>query len=224
MTPRTLRRVAALGLGAAGAALLGSNAWILLASRGRIHTPAQLPPTAHAPVAMVLGAQAYSDTRPSPVLAARLDLGLQLLQRGTVEKLLLTGAGHGPGPDETAAMAHYLTARGVAPDRLVLDPDGVDTHASARGAARAGHTRLIVVSQSFHLPRTVALCRAAGIDAIGAGEPTFGAPSTDWLAAEIRERFAALKAVTDVIADIVSDHRTDTPRPHHADAARKDTA
>lgn len=169
---------------------------------------------------MVLGAEAYPEGSPSPALAARLDLGYELLARGVVHRLLLTGDGTTPGLGETGAMARYLTDRGVDPARLDIDPAGVDTHASCRHARARGHTHLVVVSQTFHLPRAIALARACGLDAVGVGDDTFRHARAEWALGEIREHFAALKAVTDVVTHPV---RLRHNAPEARDASGTDT-
>nr|WP_243717486.1 hypothetical protein [Actinomadura sp. KC345] len=57
--------------------------------------------------------------------------------------------------------------------------------------------RLTVVTQSFHLPRAVVLCRAAGIETHGVGSDVWIKRVTPLGYA--REPLAMMKAMTDVI-------------------------
>jgi SanA protein len=86
---------------------------------------------------------------------------------GKVERLLMTGsvrAGH----DEPSAMADRARAEGVPAEAILRDPGGVRTFEScARARDLFGVRSAIVVSQRFHLPRALALCRALGVDAVG---------------------------------------------------------
>lgn len=202
MSPR--RRALAVAGIAAGLALgafaaLGASAWwIASASRGRIHTAATVPPTE---VGMVLGAQAYADGTPSPFLAARLDTAAALLASGRVQRLLVTGDGSTEGLGETESMRRYLVGKGVSADLIDVDDIGVDTHASCVRAKAAGIDSLVLVSQTYHLPRALALCAATGIDAVGVGDETMRRYADEWRRGELREWVAGLKAVTDVWSD-----------------------
>ena len=63
-----------------------------------------------------------------------------------------------------------------------------------------GVTRAIVVTQTYHLPRAVALCRALGIAAVGVGDDGRAAPWTDLYGSAAREQLATVRAVADVLA------------------------
>ncbi len=195
------RRRALIAAGAVAGVLLGvfaaPAAWIRAESRGRIYSPGAVPPHE---VAVVLGAQALPDGTPSPFLAARLDTALELLAQGKVRRLLITGNA-APGRAETGAMLGYLLARGVPPSLIEVDGASADTHASCVHARAAGLSSAIVVSQTFHLPRAIALCRAAGVDAVGAGDDTVRRWAVEWYRGEIREWFAGVKAAADILRD-----------------------
>lgn len=192
--------VASLGVGA----LVGSNVWVHASAAGRVFTVDEYLARAPEPrpVALVLGAEAFDSGRPSPVLAARLDVGEQLLRAGLVDKLVLTGAGGAVGNNETEAMHAYLVRRGVDPARLETDPVGVNTHASVRNARKVGYRDVVVVSQTFHLPRTVALAEVAGLDAVGVGDITAHRWQGEWRRSQVREVFAGLKAAAQSLLDV----------------------
>ena len=130
-----------------------------------MHTTDTVPA---APVVLVLGAQVYPDGTPSPFLAARLDLARQLYDAGTAHAILVSGDHARAGRyDEPGAMSRWLVERGVPRERKVVqDHAGFDTYDSCVRAKKVfGVDEPIVVTQSLHLGRAVALCRAAGIDA-----------------------------------------------------------
>lgn len=117
---------------------------------GCIYPLDQVP---YAPVGLVLGAQVYLSGRPSRFLRARLDLALLLLQRGTVDRLLLSGDAQAPEYDEPTAMRDHLVAAGAPADRLELDPYGLDTYDSCvRARDVYGVQRVVIVTQGYHLP------------------------------------------------------------------------
>jgi vancomycin permeability regulator SanA len=147
-----------------------------------------------APIALILGAEVYADGRPSPALANRLDVGIELLRLGRVRTLLMSG---GNGTFEIGAMRAYAIARGVASDAILLDSGGERTLASCIGARDAFLARrLIVVSQEEHMARAVYTCRRIGIDADGVVAPEFTGDRA--VIYQVRERFALVFAWLEV--------------------------
>ncbi|GGN89243.1 membrane protein [Actinoplanes lobatus] len=197
---RRLRRLLAAGaLSAilAVAVAIGCTTWVRSAADGHIYDAASVPA---APVALVLGAQVDPNGQPSAFLAARLEIARQLLEAGKIKAILVSGD-HGEWAyDEPGAMQAWLVARGVPADRVVLDHAGFDTYDSCVRARKIfGVQQAIVVTQNFHLPRAVALCREQGIDATGVGDDTARAYKDLWLRGEVREYGAAVKAAADVL-------------------------
>ncbi|MEV0608394.1 ElyC/SanA/YdcF family protein [Polymorphospora rubra] len=178
------------------AALVGSGTWISRAARGHVYDLASVPP---APVALVLGAQVRPDGQPSEFLAARLDLARRLFEQGTVRALLVSGDHGQPEYDEPGAMRRWLLDQGVPDDKVVLDHAGFDTYDSCLRANRIfGVEQVIVVTQSFHIERAVAVCREVGLDAVGVGDDSVSRFERAWRWGSFRERFAGVKAVWDV--------------------------
>ncbi len=175
-------------------------------SAGRRHRAdsARLRP---ADAALVLGARAWPDGRPSRFLRERVDTAAELYRRGLVGRLVLTGAGSNrEGLDETEAMARAALEAGVPHEALVLDPSGHDTRASARGAReRLGLRSVIVCTQEFHLPRAMWLCRSAGLDTQGAYPAVL--PRRHTAIGYVRELPATWKAALEIGRDRLAPHR-----------------
>jgi vancomycin permeability regulator SanA len=172
--------------------LLAVDISIRVALFGHLYPDAEHAPTA--PLALILGAEVYADGRPSPALANRLDVGIELLRLGRVRALLMSG---GNGTFEIGAMRAYAMARGVAGDAILLDAGGERTFASciqARDAFLA--RRLIVVSQEEHMARAVYTCRRMGIDADGVVATEFTGDRV--VVYQVRERFALVFAWLEV--------------------------
>ncbi|MGI5156760.1 SanA/YdcF family protein [Microbispora sp. CA-102843] len=149
------------------------------------------------PAALVLGAGVWNG-KPSAMLSARLDIAAELYRTGRVRALLLSGDNSRRDYDEPSIMRGYLISHGVPAGKIVLDYAGFDTWDSCvRAKTIFGASRLVVVTQVFHLPRAVALCRAAGLDAFGVGDDS----SRDWpvetVAYAVREFPASAKALLD---------------------------
>ncbi|MEW2353217.1 ElyC/SanA/YdcF family protein [Spirillospora sp. NPDC029432] len=165
--------------------------WAYAETAGHRKSVADVPAT---PVALVLGA-GIRDGQPSLFLARRLDLAVELYRRGKVKVVLVSGDNRVVDYDEPTVMRDYLAGKGVPAGRVVRDFAGLDTWDSCVRAKKIfGVTRLTVVTQDFHLPRAVALCRAAGLDAWGVGDASpsqMGATAVGYA----REPLAMLKAM-----------------------------
>jgi SanA protein len=156
--------IGAIGLGVVAVAIGASVTWAYVASGDHRYDVADAP---SAPVVIVLGAK-IRDDRPLPFLAGRLDATVELVKAGKVRAVLVSGAADGTSGDETKAMTEYLVTRGVDPRIIVVDPFGLDTYDTcARAKQVYGIERALIVTQSYHLPRAVALCRNLGVDADG---------------------------------------------------------
>ncbi|WP_089296939.1 SanA/YdcF family protein [Actinoplanes regularis] len=196
---RSLRRLILLGGLSTALAVLtvaASNLWVRQESAGHVYSLADVP---SAPVALVLGAQVDAPGVPSAFLAARLEIARQLYEAGKVKAILVSGDHAEWNYDEPGAMQVWLVARGVPADRIVMDHAGFDTYDScARANQIFGVRQAIVVSQSFHVPRAVALCRALGIEATGVGDDTARLYKPLWARGQTREWAAAVKAAWDL--------------------------
>jgi vancomycin permeability regulator SanA len=155
----------AVGLGAL--VVTPPTVWVRVRSARRIVSVANAPRT---DFAVVLGAGVRWDGRPTPVLRGRLRIAHALYESGKVHRILLSGSPESRGHSEPVAMRAFLLEQGVPAEAIELDESGVDTwHSCVAAATRFGLRRAIVVTSGFHLPRAVALCRRAGIDAYGVG-------------------------------------------------------
>jgi vancomycin permeability regulator SanA len=190
-------------LAAPGAVVLGLMAYGALLPTGWVYASsaphrASAEVVAPAPVALVLGAAAWGD-QPSPFLAGRLDVAARLYRTGKVRAILVTGDNSRRDYDEPTVMWNYLTSRGIPGDKVVRDYAGFDTWDSCVRARRVfGVHRAIVVTQTFHLPRAVALCRAAGLDADGVGHDSMRIAAATTQYGYLREGLASFKALADI--------------------------
>ena len=174
----------------------GPAAWTWVSSSGHRFAAEHAP---SAPVGIVFGAELFpGGTKPKAFLAGRLDVAVQLFKAGKVRALLVSGDAAGSSGNETAVMTRYLTDRGVPANRVVADPHGLDTYDTcARAAHVYGVRKALLVSQSFHLPRAVTICRRVGIDADGV-DALCVCPEAIVRKNVAREFGADLKAVWDV--------------------------
>jgi len=152
----------------------------------------------HHPVALVLGAGVYPDGRLSPMLEDRVLTAIDLYQAGKVDKLLMSGDNSITTYNEPWAMADYAIARGVPEKDIAFDYAGHRTYASCWRAKNIfGLDSVVVVTQKFHLPRALYLCRSVGLEAEGvvADRRDYRLASKRYA---LREIFARVKAWLDV--------------------------
>jgi vancomycin permeability regulator SanA len=192
-TQRGRRRLLWVAMLASVLALLPYT-WVYITTSDRMRGVEDAP---SAPVAIVFGAGLRADGEPTQWLAHRLDAAAELYRSGRVSALLVTGAGGSQEYNEPVAMRRYLVGEGVPARRIVSDGAGFNTWDSCtRAHSVFGVTEALLVSQDFHIPRALALCQAAGIDAWGVGVPEW--TSGVYVFSVLREMAAAARAVWDV--------------------------
>jgi SanA protein len=162
--PRRVLRTGLVALLLIALVTAASVTWAYTTSSGHRHDLADAPA---APVVIVFGAQTQT-----PFLAGRLDATLALVKAGKAQSVLVSGNAFGTSGDETAAMTSYLISHGISASQILVDPDGLTTRDTcARAAQVFAIRRALLVTQSYHLPRAVSLCRTLGIDAEGVAAP-----------------------------------------------------
>lgn len=131
-------------------------------------------PTTPADVALILGNKVFPNGTLSPELRARMERALELEQAQTSMTYVVSGGTGVEGVDEAAAMASFLKKAGISEDRIMVDADGINTLESVRYIAEnfPAETKIMVVSQFFHIPRAVLALRKAGFKNVsGAAVP-----------------------------------------------------
>lgn len=174
---------------------LAPSAWLYASTADERYEAADAP---RRPVAIVLGAGLTPSGTPTPFLAGRLDIAVDLYDEGRAEAILVSGDNSRADYDEVGGMRDYLVAAGVPDTKIANDHAGFSTWESCARARRIfGVAAATVVTQDFHLPRAVALCRAAGIDTAGVGDHQGDTHPTDSVYGYLRELPAAIPAAVD---------------------------
>lgn len=142
------------------------------------------------PVALVLGASVYSDGTLSPMLEQRAKTAYDLYKSGLVKKLLVSGDNRAPSYNEVIPIRKYLLESGVPAEDIFTDFAGLNTYDSVYRAKKIfGVHDLLVVTQSFHLPRAIYAARHVGLNAYGVSANLDGY----YLKNNTREIFATAK-------------------------------
>jgi vancomycin permeability regulator SanA len=194
---RRRRRRLIFALVLAMLAFLTPAIWTLVASAGHLYTVDNAP---NAPVAIVFGAQLKPGGHsPKSFLAGRLATAEKLYRSGRVRALLVSGDAHGSSGNEVAVMTRILTEAGIPADRIVTDPDGLDTYDTCRRARDVyGVSRALLVSQRHHLYRAITLCHTMGLLVDGVEADCDHCNPVTITTNTAREILADFKAVRDV--------------------------
>lgn len=172
-----------------GLVVVSLNIWVVMRANGRIfHLVSELPAY---PVALVLG------TSPNAFLHNRMRSVADLYRAGKVKKIIVSGDNGTTQYNEPEQMRKSLIALGIPTQDIILDHAGFRTLDSVlRAKLVFGQTKIIVVSQEFHVQRAIFIARAYGIDAVGYVAPD---PSSNSMMANVmfREYFARVKAWLD---------------------------
>lgn len=153
------------------------------------------------PIALVLGASVYSDGTLSPMLEERAKTAFDLYKGGLVKKLLVSGDNRTATYNEVMPIRKYLLESGVPADDIFTDFAGLNTYDSMYRARKIfGATDVLVVSQSFHLPRAIYAARNVGLNAYGVPADIEGS----YFRNNTREIFATAKTFFKVVTQAES--------------------
>lgn len=110
--------------------------------------------------AIVFGGGVNKDGSSTNMQTERVATGVALYKGHKVRKLMFTGDDGALRGDEVKSMKTQAMAAEVPEQDIMVDPHGYNTYASCyRAHAVYGLDNFVVVSQRFHLPRIIYLCK-----------------------------------------------------------------
>lgn len=119
-------------------------------------------------IAIILGARVWNDGSLSHALLDRVETGVELYKAGKVKKLLMSGDNPTAEYDEPTAMKKHAMQQGIPESDIVLDFAGRRTYDTCYRAKEIFEVKkAILVSQEFHLPRSIYLCQNMQIESSG---------------------------------------------------------
>jgi SanA protein len=121
--------------------------------------------------AIVFGAWVNEDHSLSDVTRERVEAGIRLYKSGKVKKLFLSGDNR--NNEQAVAMVNYAMVNGVDPDDIVIDTLGIDTNDTCKHFTEVDREGLLV-TQRYHLPRTMLMCDESKINVIGLAADKLG--------------------------------------------------
>ena len=139
---------------------------------------ARTDPDPERPYLVVLGAAVYGE-RPSLTLVRRMEGALDYLESYPESVVIVSGGmGKGENITEAQAMRDWLVARGIAEERVLMEPKATSTQENlafsfdiirSRGNDPDGN--VAIVSSSYHLFRAKSMARMQGVEAAGVAAP-----------------------------------------------------
>ena len=117
---------------------------------------------------LVLGCGVRPDGTPSDMLSDRLKRAVALYKAGVSKKIIMSGDHGRESYDEVNVMLDYAVRNGVPSDAVFTDHAGFSTYESIYRARDIFCVRkMVVVTQRYHLFRSLYICNRLGVDAVG---------------------------------------------------------
>ncbi len=155
-------------------------------------------PTVH--TALVLGAGLNrAATVASPILTDRINAAVALYRKGKIKKILMSGDNRFLDYNEPEVMKKLAMNLGVPAQDIATDLAGRRTYDSCWRAKNIfSQNEIIVVTQSFHMTRTLFLCQSMGMKSWGliADEPRY--TPFQWLYWQMRDVVSFYLSLIDV--------------------------
>ncbi len=118
-------------------------------------------------VILILGSGVIGSS-PTPILKERLDTGISLYNAGIAPKLLMSGDNGSIHYDEVTVMRKYALEQGVPSEDIFMDYAGFSTYESMyRAEYIFGISKMVIVTQKYHLYRSIYIADSMGIDVVG---------------------------------------------------------
>lgn len=118
---------------------------------------------------LVLGCGVRPDGSPTDMLRERVQEGCEVFKVCRADYLLLSGDGSSKeNYDEPKAMKKLSVDQyGIDETLIRTDPDGLSTYESILNAKNSGVQKLVIITQSYHMPRALYIARQLGLEAYG---------------------------------------------------------
>lgn len=139
------------------------NIYIYISTRQQINTNQDFG----ADCILILGA-GVRNNQPTPMLKDRLLEGIQLYNEKKAPKIIVSGDHSSEDYDEVNIMKQFAIEQGVPSSDIFMDHAGFSTYESLYRAKEIFQAKkVIIVTQDYHLYRSLFIANQLGIDAIG---------------------------------------------------------
>ncbi|MCM1363776.1 MAG: YdcF family protein [Faecalibacterium sp.] len=153
---------------AVGIYALSVNFYIIGSAKSKIMTAEETAQLGDIDCVLVLGCGVKADGTPSHMLYERLKTGADVFEKSNSKTLLLTGDNSGERYNELAVMKSESIKNGVDEADMTIDDFGFSTYESLYNAkTKYNVKRIIIITQSYHMPRALYIAKTLGIEAYG---------------------------------------------------------
>ena len=174
------------------AAVFGINAYVVYSTDQYVLSAQEAAALEDVDCILILGCGVRDDGTPSVMLRDRLRRGVELYQLGAAPKLLMTGDHGRENYDEVYTMKAFAVDKGIPSQDVFMDHAGFSTYESMYRAKEIFQAdKIIIVTQTYHLFRSIYIARSLGIEAYGVDADLVGYGSGN--AREFREVLARVK-------------------------------
>ncbi len=123
---------------------------------------------------LVLGAGVETNNRPSPIHEERLISGVKYVRKLNPKHIVLSGTKKELDYNEPAAMQNFLLSEGIDQDSIILDELGFSTYHSCFNLKNKYEPEnIVIISQHFHLYRSLMISRLIGLRSFGLAANNF---------------------------------------------------
>ncbi len=151
-----------------GCAVLGINVFVKQRVKDRILTLEQASELCEVDCVLVLGCLVKGNGAPSDMLEDRLSRGVELYGLSVSPKILMSGDHGTVEYNEVGAMKDFALDEGVPSEDVFMDHAGFSTYDSIYRAKEIfGASKIVIVTQEYHLYRALYVARSLGLDAYG---------------------------------------------------------
>ena len=150
------------------AVLLGISSLVKYKTKDRIITAERAGQIEDVDCIIVLGCKVKDDGSPSHMLEDRLKMGVNVYNLGAPDKIIMSGDHGREHYDEVNAMKKYAVDNGVPSQNVFMDHAGFSTYESMYRAKEIfGAEKVVIVTQEYHLYRSLYIAEKLGLDAYG---------------------------------------------------------
>ena len=117
---------------------------------------------------LVLGAGVEKNNQPSQILEDRLISAAKYVRKFNPKHIILSGTRKELDYNEPGAMLNFLLSEGIDQDSIILDELGFSTyHSCVNLKNKYNPENIVIVSQRFHLYRSIMIGRLIGLRSFG---------------------------------------------------------
>ena len=147
--------------------IISLNCYVVFSIKNKIIEDGNYSKIGYAQCIIVLGGGINGD-KPSPLLEDRLNKAIELYFTGIAPKIIMSGDHGSDEHDEVNVMKNYAISKGVPSEDIFMDHAGFSTYDTMYRAKYVfGVKKAIIVTQEYHLFRSIYIANKLGINAYG---------------------------------------------------------